>query len=608
MTLPTFTELFEKLSTSDESVEIEAKKASDLTKRALETVSAFSNEPDRGGGYLLLGVEGKEGNLFRDFDVVGVENPDKLQADLATQCRDSFNTPIRPEIQVERHEGKTVLVVFVPEAPAHDKPVYLRSRGVPKGAFRRIGSTTQTCTDDDIAMFYEARGHRSYDETAVQGTTVADVDPAALEAYRRTRRERGAEAALLDLPDPQLLRALGATAEQGEALTVAGLVLFGNVAALRRYLPMTRIDYIRVDGREWVSDPDHRYQTVEKLGPLVLTVPTIVGLVLDDIPKSFSLAEDGVHRQDVPLIPRKVIREAVVNAVMHRSYRSHQPVQIIRYSNRLEIKNPGYSLIPSERLGEPGSRTRNPRIAAALHDLGLAETKGTGIPTMRKVMSEANLTDPLFESDHVRSEFAVRLLTHHLLSEDDWAWLGRFKAHNLSDDEARALVVLRELGALDNAAYRSINRVDTLTASSRLRRLRDIGLLDQRGQGRSTYYLPTPALLGSSEAGASPNPLDSGLSRGSDPLDTEELPRELAAAIEGLGKRARPEKVKQVITRLCAWQPLSGAQLGKILDRNPTYLSNNYLRQMLGAGELELLYPDSPAHPKQAYKAPAKGK
>lgn len=452
-------------------------------------------------------------------------------------------------------------------------------------------------------MFYEARGHRSYDETAVQGTTLADVDPDALDAYRRIRRERGAEAGLLDLPNDQLLRALGATAEQEDTLTVAGLVLFGSLVALRRYLPMTRIDYIRVDGREWVADPDHRYQTVEKLAPLVLTVPSIVGLVLDDIPKSFSLAEDGIHRQDVPLIPRKVIREAVVNAVMHRSYRSHQPVQIIRYSNRLEIKNPGYSLIPSERLGEPGSRTRNPRIAAVLHDLGLAETKGTGIPTMRKVMADANLTDPLFESDHVRSEFAVRLLTHHLLGEEDWAWLSRFKAHNLSDDEARALVVLRELGALDNAAYRSINRVDTLTASSRLRRLRDLGLLDQRGQGRSTYYLPTPAFLGTSGETRHSDPLDSGLSRESDPLDTEELPRELAEAVKGLGKRAQAEKVKQVIVRLCAWRPLSGAQLGRILGRNPTYLSNNYLRHMLGAGQLELLYPDTPAHPRQAYKA-----
>src|SRR2546421_8057446 len=51
------------------------------------------------------------------------------------------------------------------------------------------------------------------------------------------------------------------------------------------------------------------------------------------------------------------------------------PVQIIRYSNRLEIRNPGHSLVPDDRLGQPGSLPRNEKIAAAMHEIGLAETK-----------------------------------------------------------------------------------------------------------------------------------------------------------------------------------------------------------------------------------------
>ena len=54
---------------------------------------------------------------------------------------------------------------------------------------------------------------------------------------------------------------------------------------------------------------------------------------------------------------------------MHRSYRIHGAIQIIRYANRLEIRNPGHSIKAEEQLGEPGSETRNPRIAAVLHEV-----------------------------------------------------------------------------------------------------------------------------------------------------------------------------------------------------------------------------------------------
>ena len=59
-------------------------------------------------------------------------------------------------------------------------------------------------------------------------------------------------------------------------------------------------------------------------------------------------------------------------------------MQIIRYSNRIEIINAGYSLKSLEAIGEPGSFSRNPHIAAIFHDTNLAETKGTGIKSMRK--------------------------------------------------------------------------------------------------------------------------------------------------------------------------------------------------------------------------------
>jgi len=614
MTLLSFDELWDRLCTGDETVEIEAKRATEVGRRVLHTISAFSNEPDRGGGYLLLGACRKEGALFPDYEVVGVSHPDKVQADLATQCREAFNVPIRPNIRVEQHSGKTVIVAYIPEAAPHDKPVYIKSKGAHKGAYRRIGSTDQLCSDDDIALFYQERGQRSYDEMALPDTTVDDVDLKALYEYSRLRIETGTETELVGYSDEDLLYALGATTRVGDrvCLTVAGLVVFGKAIALRRHLPMTRVDYIRVEGREWVPDPDRRYQSIEKLGPLVLTIPALVSQILEDIPKAFSLAEDGIQRRDVPLIPRKVIREALVNALMHRSYRRHQPVQIIRYANRIEIKNPGYSLVPDERLGEPGSKTRNPKIAAILHDVGYAETKGTGIRAMREAMEQANLTHPLFESDRERDEFTVRLLVVHLLSEEDWEWLGQFKDCNLSDDEARALIVLREIGALDNAAYRSINRVDTLTASGHLRRLRDAGLLEQKGKGPATYYVPGPRLRPPAAGRTVAEPLrpDTGGLRPEFPaLRPElealrsELPDPLRSELDRLGKRATPEELERVIVRLTAWRALSLDELSGLTGRAADHLRKRTIKRLLAAGHVVYTHPDEPNHPDQKYVA-----
>lgn len=618
-TIP-FRELLERLRAEDESVLIEAKESGASSNSVMETVSAFSNEPGRGGGYLLFGVRATEG-LFPDYEVVGVRDPDRSQADLATQCREMLHPAVRPLIQVEQHDGRTVMFAFVPEAAPQAKPVYISKEGLPGGAYRRIGSTDQHCTDDDIALLYQGRGHATFDASALDGTSLADVDPQALEEYRRLRREANSTAAELRLGDTELLYSLGASTglEAASQLTMAGLVLFGRETSLRRVLPMTRIDYIRVEGREWVPDPERRYASIDMRGPLILLIPRVIANVAADLPTTFSLPVGGVHRRDLPLVPTAVLREAIVNALMHRSYRAREAVQIIRYSNRLEIRNPGHSLVPDDHLGDPGSRCRNESLAAVLHEVRLAETKGTGIRAMREAMARANLTLPVFESDWQKDTFTVRLLVLHLLGPDEVRWLETFADCSLSGDEAKALIVVREIGAIDNSVFRDINGVDTLTASGSLRRMRDLGLLEQRGKGRATYYVPTDRVrspVGVLSPGVSPGdkPLPPGLGtlspglgagRGTNTARTKALdavPPYLAAEVNALGKRAEPPEVRSVILRLCGHRPMTPAELAVLLDRNREYIQKQYLGPMVEDGNLEYTHPENPAHPGQAYK------
>ena len=567
--------------------------------------------------------------LFPSYVVEGLDNPDKLTADLATQCASMFNRPLRVDIRTELLAHKTVAVVFVPEASPQDKPVFLKAQGLPRGAFRRIGSTDQHCTEDDLPVLFEGRQQETFDAGVVASAELEDLLPEAVGDYRRARAEANPDAEELRWNDEELLTALGCIRRDVANLlrpTVAGLVLFGSPKALRRFFPMTRVDYIRVPGREWVPDPERRFDTVELRDPLFRLIRRTQAAILDDLPKAFGLPEGELQRTDSPVIPQRVIREAVVNALMHRNYRSASPVQIIRYANRLEVRNPGFSLKSPEHLGEPGSSPRNPKIAAVLHETRFAETKGSGVRVMREMAAQAGLAPPLFESDRGQDLFVARFSFHHFLGEDDLRWLARFKELNLSDADARAIVVARENGAIDNATYREVNRVDTLLASQALGRLRGAGLLEQKGRGSATWYRPTPRLLdGSPQAGglfAKPEPLPpnppalspnlAGLSpelaqeQASRERWLAELPPDLAARVAGIGQRRPPEVLRSLIQALCAVRAWQADELATLLGRRADTLRSGYLRPMLKEELLELTRPEKPNDPKQAYAAPRK--
>ena len=624
-------ELLEHLNLLDENERIEAKRADEIGKSLLETVCAFANEPGLGGGWLLLGVTREELALFPAYEIQGLNHPDKVSADLASQAASMFNRPLRLDIQAEVLDGKTVIAVFVPEAAPQDNPLYLKAQGLPRGAFRRIGSTDQRCSEDDLIALYQVRQHESFDAGLVPDGTFDDFSPDALADYRQSRRDTNPDAEELRWSDEDLLQALGCVRLNVDGKwqpTVAGLVLFGKPVALRRIFPMTRVDYIRVPGREWVPDPERRFDSLELRDPLFRLIRRVQAAILDDLPKAFGLAEGDLQRKDSPIVPQRVIREAVVNALMHRSYRSHASVQIIRYSNRLEIRNPGFSLKSPDHLGEPGSLPRNPKLAAALYDTRFAETKGSGVRVMREMCEKAGLAPPLFESDRGQDQFVVRLFFHHFLGPEDLAWLARFKNLHLSEAEARALVVAREVGAIDNATWRDINKVDTLTASQSLKKLRDAGLLQQKGRGSATWYQPTGKMLGDDDSlssnpdGLSSNPLSlsrdlGALSRDPNSLDKAEaerktklrqtllagLPGELAARVGALGRRSPPDAVRDVVLDLLQQRPWRLEELGQLLQRNPEYVRQKYVQPLLEAARIRMTRPEVPNDPEQAYRA-----
>lgn len=176
-------------------------------------------------------------------------------------------------MQVELVNGCALLVVYVPELESHLKPVYKQATGLPKGAYRRIGSTDQRCVDEDLWVL---RGtHQSMygpDSSVMPYARMEDFDPQVIELYP---------------------------------------------IALRRLLPMVKIDYIRIAGLEWVEDPHKRFQSsIEVRKPLLQALSAAEASIIDDLPKGFHLPEGQLQSIQEPIMPRKIIREALANAVI----------------------------------------------------------------------------------------------------------------------------------------------------------------------------------------------------------------------------------------------------------------------------------------------------
>ncbi len=637
--------ILETLNDVDEQDTLEAKSLRDDTSRSiLETVCSFSNEPGLGGGVIVIGVAESKNEDGPRYVIDGVDDPDKAQLDLATQCKSVFNTPIYPTIKVEKLCGKTVLKVIVDEVPFGRKPVYFKKDGLPKGAYRRIGSADLVATEEDLWRFYEDPESK-YDETPVKHSSFADVDERAVQRYRQMRKKVDPDAVELEYETPELLAALGCTnKENPKELNMAGMLLFGNELAIKRACARARVDYIRILGNDWHAVAD-QFDAVDTYAPIFLMVDKLMSIIYGELTTRHRFHRDSIQ-PETEKFPVEVMREAIVNMLMHRDYRHGQYTQIIRYDNRIEICNSGCSLKPDDMLGMKGSVTRNDTIARVCHDTKLAETKGSGIDRMWRKMVEAGLSRPTMESDRTASTFTIRLLLCHFFSEETLDWLKRFAAYDLNDNQRTALVFLREVGALDAVAYRQLTGCNPKLVAKELAGIKTQGLMIQKGRARGTYYVPSETLLMSTPQAETTTPRTemstpqaanttpravtgtvqavTGTPQGhiSQPHGLISQPRGLISQPHGLISQppdgdmpiALAERLKvfprrtkgngellSIIVDLCAWRPQTSESLAQMLRRSPEYIRKFAARHI--GKELDYLYPMMVHHPRQAYVA-----
>jgi len=462
--------------------DVELKKASQGLPSAsvLETLSAFANRRD--GGVLIFGIDEEAG-----YVPAGVYDAASLQEDLSSVASDAMEPPIRPEFTLAEVDDAVIVAAEVPECPDVRKPCYIKSRGLPDGAYRRVGNTNRRMTSDDLAQFLGAL-RDDFEAGPVRDAAIEDLDVGAIEEYRQAIVARDPSSGARDASRADLLRRGGFVAEEEERLipTVAGLLLFGREP--QQFFPRYVVTVTQFEGTT-VAAPEagSRYLFDREIAGraqdiIVRAVETVMGRV------ARRAEVRGLWREEVPEYPEEVIREAITNAVAHRSY-AHRgaTVRIRIFADRIEIRNPGplFGTVTLDNI-EHEQSTRNPRIVGALREFGLMEQRGTGVALMIAEMKRAGLAPPGFHESS--TSFEVTLRNAHLMSPQVRDWLQQFERYALSEQQLIALAYLRPHGRMANRDFQRINSVDGPAATRELRALVDTGLIEMHGTRGGAYY------------------------------------------------------------------------------------------------------------------------
>ena len=373
-------------------------------QKLYDTLSSFSNQD--GGGTILFGLDEAQG-----FEAVGVYDLQDLQKKVTEQCN-QMEPPVRAVFTVAETEGCDICAAEIPGIDLAERPCYYKGRGRIKGSFLRVGDADLPMTDYELYSYEAFRKHQHDDERPVERASLELLDKDALEEYlRRRRMERPGFA---QIPREQAMEMLAIT--RNGVPTLAAVMNFGIYP--QGYLPQLGITAVVVPGTEIgdVAGDNARFLSNKRIdGTISQMVDEALNFCRRNMKVRVIIDPDTGKRSDQTEYPMEAIREAVLNAVIHRDY-SHltegTPVQINFFENRLEIHSPGslYGRMTVEQLGYAKPDLRNPTLAVMAENLAQAENRYSGIPTIRREMSRAGLPEPKFENR--RNEFVVTLFNH----------------------------------------------------------------------------------------------------------------------------------------------------------------------------------------------------
>lgn len=398
----------------------------------VSTVCAFANDfQGLNGGYVVLGIEEEGGVPIlppRGLDGLDLE---KIQKEIHRRCVGMITPAYIPLVVPEVYQGKTIVVIF---AAAGDARPYQApsTRGDERNYWVRIGPETRKAEGALQNQLLELSVRLPFDERRRSGVSLAVISPRILARYlAESGSDLAADPSHLDVPDVLRRLRLCAGTNGGEAPKNAALLCFTEDP--ERYLESRGI---RIDLAQFRDDQGgDLIEAREFTGPLQAQIRDVLDFLDRLFGEIVRKVPEEAQSERFVAFPQSALREAIVNAVYHRSYEgAHPPPRIGLYPDRIEITSyPGPVAGLEARHLDPGSRPpqvppRNPLVGDLLKAVRLAETWHTGIPKIHRVMRENGSPSPIFEFDEARTYFRVTLPAHpgyvvlHTLREAAVLW------------------------------------------------------------------------------------------------------------------------------------------------------------------------------------------
>lgn len=337
-------------------------------KSLAREIVAFANAS---GGRIFIGVSD-------DARIIGVSIDNRLRSQIQDMARNCD-----PAIPVQLQTVGSVLVVEIPESM--NKP-----HACSDGFFMRIGANSQKMSRDEVFAMGICSGRLRFDEqVCADFACSSELDEGKVNAYLSAaglKPELSINEILVNL---EVLR----EADGKLSMTNAGVLMFGKDP--ERFLKSAPIVCAVYQGENKAEILDRKIFNDGLIG----NIEAALTYLKRHIDVRFEI--DSFKRREIPQYPEAAVREAVVNALLHRDYfDASGDVMVEVFRNHITVSNPG-GLVPWLRREDFGkfSRTRNRLIASMLMRTIYVEKMGTGILRINQALKEAGLPEAEFSFD-----------------------------------------------------------------------------------------------------------------------------------------------------------------------------------------------------------------
>ena len=420
-----------------ESVELKSTLTADICKEII----AFANTGD---GHIYLGVAD-------DGSVVGINDPDQVILRVNNMVRDS----VKPDVtmflryEVQDAEGKQIVAISVQKGT--DRPYYLAAKGLkPSGVYVRNGTASDPSSDTAIRrMIKETDGDRFEDMRSLEQKLTFD---SAQEEFRNRK---------VDF-DSSKMETMGLLTRDG---------IYSNAALLISDQCPSTIKAATFSGQDKEAFQDRR----EFSGSLLRQMKELYAYL--DLRNQTKATFEGLYRVDTRDYPEDALREALMNAIVHRDYSYSASTLVSVYDDRIEFVSIGGlpDGVEVEDILLGLSVCRNPKLAGVFYRLKLIEAYGTG---MQRIMKAYQNCSPSPKLEVTRNAFKIVLPNRNYGST----------AFSSDVQEKTILAYLDRHETLVRSEVDQLLGVSQATSSRILKKMLSEGLITQSGKGRNTRY------------------------------------------------------------------------------------------------------------------------